>query len=350
MGYFWPIFVIIDWIVWFTALIAVMHKYGHDRKLADACSDYILYPIRNFICDNNLLVAGSFKFYRENYRCLGTKWHRSRNSSDKSLCFDFCTLGESSNPFFRRPKPVLSDKVLDSELYFDDKIPTTEGEYVSHMGGTKTQLWMNVTNRGKTSVKRMRARGRFYPIPKKIHAVKYPRPAGLSEEEWTKYKQQHQQFEERLQEEYWNNMYGRPLPFSSTPKGTVSFPWSRLDRFNVFETDLPPNSDEAGALICAIYRPRSMPLPSKDNPEVINQNIRIDLQVGGIPVVVLNPRTRAEIKFSFAVKFWIIAENLTEQISEILHVEIPDSYETIACRRLKKGTKEYKDFDELLSV
>jgi hypothetical protein len=62
---------------------------------------------------------------------------------------------------------------------------------------------------------------------------------------------------------------------------------------------------------------------------------KIELQIRGIPVLELNPRTRGDIKFDLAVKFWIIAENLTEDVSEIFHVEIRDSFDTIICTKFK---------------
>jgi hypothetical protein len=86
---------------------------------------------------------------------------------------------------------------------------------------------MNVRNDGRTSVKRMRARLRFSVLPKST--IMRTRPEGVSEEDWQRTTRVREEFEARIQKEVAESQFGRPLPFSTTPSGTIGRPWLDVD-------------------------------------------------------------------------------------------------------------------------
>jgi hypothetical protein len=54
--------------------------------------------------------------------------------------------------------------------------------------------------------------------------------------------------------------------------------------------------------------------------------------------------------YDLVLKFWIVSENMTNDVAEIFHVEIPNSLDGIACTRLKKRSREYRQFEKMLST
>lgn len=56
------------------------------------------------------------------------------------------------------------------------------------------------------------------------------------------------------------------------------------------------------------------------------------------------------LRYDIVIKFWIVAENLSNEISDIFHVEIPKSLNRISCYRVKKTSREYKKYNSLLAV
>jgi hypothetical protein len=201
----------------------------------------------------------------------------------------------------------------------------------------------------------MRARAKFVLLPLKIHPMTYDKPDGMSDEEWTKEKVSYQKYMEKMEQERANYFYGKPLPFTTTPKGTTAFKWSSINRQNTYETDLPPLNDEAGVIVCAIFRPESQPIHEGANGENVRWSKDVYVQIGGTPVYDIrhtNYRSDGSIRINLAMKFWIIADNLDKEVSRIYHVEIPDSYENIICTPVskEKDKSKYEEFDKLLSA
>jgi hypothetical protein len=231
------------------------------------------------------------------------------------------------------------------------------GVSVSLFRSKSTELWMNVTNEGKSPVKRMRARLKFYPIPKP--PTKRPKPEGMSDEDWEKSIEVSEQFKAKIQREVAESQFGRPLPFSRTPKGTIGRPWIEADNRVTYEVDLSPKSDEASAEIIALYPLDEVALMELEKSKVIGfphaegspfPNARVTaILIGNTSGFVINP-TGEGMLYDLALKFWILGENLVDEVSEIYHVEVPNSLNGIVCTKLKKGSKEYKAFEKLLAA
>lgn len=227
---FWTIWVILDSVLWLAAVFLTLLKYNGVQNVANAVSNSIYHYAHSL---RNIVIAGSvgYKIRSDSVNnksiCPRTK-HNFEHPPNPCRC-GACCQG-AGNPFFRRPKPVIRDKILDGQLRPDEPLTTSSGEHISYLAGTKTELWINVTNDGKTTIKRMRARVKSYPLQKKIFPISHPRPTGMSDDDWEEYKKRHQEFQERLEEQAANSLYGKPLPFSNTARGTVAYQWMGVDR------------------------------------------------------------------------------------------------------------------------
>jgi hypothetical protein len=260
-------------------------------------------------------------------------------------------------PFFIRPKPVIKDLTLQSPANNNTReIVNIEGAQVSLWGSRSTELWINITNEGKTPIKRMRARSKLHLIPKTTHQIQpQQRPEGMTEEQWNQLSNLHQEFMQNVERQMSDSMFGRPLPFSRTPRGTVGFPWVQADGRLTYETDLTPNSDEASIRLIGIWHLSDVGRSDLANSGRVNvpQGARIvGTQIGSVTGVAINPSTSdtGSLAYDLAVKFWIVAENLSEEVSKIFQIEIPESYQGISCTEVKEKSEQYKEFSKLLAV
>lgn len=147
-------------------------------------------------------------------------------------------------------------------------------------------------------------------------------------------------------------MFGTPLPFSRTPRGTIALEWAQVDGRTTYEVDLAPNNDEASAKIASIYRLDEFEvgelLTHTQDVEFPKNTPMVIYQLGGMSNTILNPTHPEGTALEIAAKFWIIAENITEEVSEIFHIEIPNSYDNILCTRYPKDSKKYKELSKKL--
>jgi hypothetical protein len=253
-------------------------------------------------------------------------------------------------PFFSRPIPKISSIVM--------SFPHQPYEQINLMGIninlfqiTSIELWMNVTNLGKTAIKRMRARAKFAVVPKKIPFDR-TKPEGMSDEQWSRMKAVHDQFEKEFNERISSSLFGKPLPFVNTPKGTAAFPWTEADGKSTFETDLSPNSDEASVRLIALY-----PLGERGRLELEKAG-KIKTQPGTqiIATQIANNSglsmgtTSDMLMYDLIVKFWIIAENLTREHSSLFHIEIFGHDQGIICTKISPRDKMYPKVFEMLQV
>jgi hypothetical protein len=331
------------------AFVALSLKYEHYQKFHNA----VTYHLSHVVGYRVRIVVYWFydKYCQTNdsvLRPMGSRRNIFWQFHNKHNCVGISSDSELHNTFFRRPKPIIIHKILSGNLEHNEQILDTTGEHTPFLGGTKTAQWMNVTNKGNTTVKKMRARVKVLPLEKKISPASPPKPENMLDEVWQQITKQHEQFQKKLEEQHSNYVYGKPLPFSNTLRGTMAYPWVGVDRQQSYETDLTAKSDEASILVCAIYRPNLAPQVNPDGSA--RWTTRYYLEIGGTTTIVLNPQPSSDIRFSFAIKFWIVAENVSEDVSEIFYVEVPDSFETIICTKLKRGSKQYKDFDKLLRI
>ena len=214
------------------------------------------------------------------------------------------------NTFFSRPQPKCIDKIIERQSDWNDNFNYL-GQQIPLFNSHVSELWINVTNHGKTSVKRMRARAKLYPIPKKPRQLSdRERPKDISDEEWNFQKRQHETFIAETELARSNKTYGTPLPFSKTPKGTIGLPWTQVDQ-TTYETDLTPLSDEASAKLVTAYRLDDHVVKELSKRQLIitseGEQIGI-LAVGNDLMVLLNVTNDQKIEHEFAIKFWIVAE------------------------------------------
>ena len=174
----------------------------------------------------------------------------------------------------------------------------------------------------------------------------YPMKNGISRKDNTKRLSPKQSWPVRIR------LTERLSPSLKPPKVTIGLPWTQVDQ-TTYETDLTPLSDEASAKLVTAYRLDDHVVKELSKRQLIitseGEQIGI-LAVGNDLMVLLNVTNDQKIEHEFAIKFWIVAENITKEVSEILHVEIPTSLNSISCRKLHKNLKEYKEFDKLLKV
>ncbi len=197
----------------------------------------------------------------------------------------------------------------------------------------------------------MRARVKIYPIRSITEREPMERPNGISDAEWETMKKHFQESEDGKE-----SMFGRSLPFSRTPKGTVAFPWIQADGGTSYEIDLTPKNDEASIKLVSIY-----PLDRIARSQIENAGLTISdnpfsfsiiLYVGYLSHILHNQPAadRNKLLYELAVKFWIIAENLTNEASEIFHIEISASLDMINCRKVRRHSIEYMKLDKLLGA
>jgi hypothetical protein len=278
---------------------------------------------------------------------MGGAYHRQH--CDKRYSYDARNISESYNPFFRRPKPVIQEQPFGGGSGFQN-VNVFGVDTIIFKRDAK-ELWVNVRNEGQTSVKRMRARVRIVSLQPLVKHMPQVKPDNMPEDHWTRLIQKQQEFLARTDQEFNQSVFGTPLPFIRIPSGTTALPWTQLDRMNVYEVDLTPN-DEASIRLVGLYPLEEAGRISLEHViKVEDEHARLVAhQIGAMSGVVTNPISDGTFAFNLAVKFQIIAENLTVPVFEIFHLEIPTSYDTIICSKYKMGTKEYNELNKRLSL
>jgi hypothetical protein len=175
----------------------------------------------------------------------------------------------------------------------------------------------------------------------------------MKEDDWKEILQKQQEHIKRMEKETSESLFGKPLPFSKTPRGTIAFEWAQVDGRTTYEVDLSPVNDEASVRLIAIYHLDEIARSQLAESRILVTPERtriVAYQIGGRSGTVTNPLDEGGIAYELAIKFWLIAENLTKEVSEIFHVEIPQSFDAINCTKYSKGSKEYKKLNEKFSL
>jgi hypothetical protein len=204
-----------------------------------------------------------------------------------------------------------------------------------------------------STIRRMRARAKLYPIYQKNQETPLERPEGMSDDDWKQLQATHDEFVRSVELERTNRFYGRPLPFSRTPRGTMGFPWFQVGGQTNYETDLTPQSDEASVLLITAYRLDKRTQQTLIESNLIKQKPNSEfglLKIGNDLLIISDWRKCQRIEHEYAIKFWIVSENVSNELSELFHVELPASLDGISCTKLKKKSKQYRLFNKLLEV
>lgn len=331
----------------------VSNKFGWHIKILNAANS-ILY---SYIYIIRFYIISIFTNYKS--KCGFKPTIHSGRDSPSQFCDEFhgtdsSRFGEPFNPFFRRPKAVLE--------VMDDRSRKNGQESISILGRETTlsfddskELWINVRNAGRTPIKRMRARIKMVTL-QPLSPIEHipPKPENVSEAQWTHIQFERQQTRAIMEQQLVENRFGKPLPFSKTPKGTVPLPWAQLDGTTTYEVDLPPNSDDASVRLVGIYdtgmhggeQLRQQGIIGGSGHPSVKQYI-----IGGIGETLINSsNNNGKLMYNLAVKFWVTADNLPKEISEIYHIEIPSNSNTILWKKYEKKTKEYKELYKKLSL
>ena len=268
-------------------------------------------------------------------------------------------LGGLSSSFFLRPKPSISVYYPEPRDCLPNELVSVQDKLVNVYGSKAVELYINVENSGRTSIKRMRARVKIHPMSS-IAERELKRPNDISDEDWKKMKDTFQESEEQVQKQAKKAMFGRFLPFFRTPKGAIPFHWIQADGNMTYEIDLTPKSDEAMVRLVEIYRLDSIAQSEKEKVTGYNKDNKrsrfpVILQIGYLQhffpnYFITQDNKKNDMIYDLAVKFWIVAENLTKESSKIFHIEIPESLDRIDCSEVPKHTRKYKKFDKLLEV
>jgi hypothetical protein len=279
-------------------------------------------------------------------------WFKFGKRDDKRHSTDSCNHSKLCGTFFRRPKPVIRDQPFINDSGFVRV--NVFGADLGINARDVNELWISVSNVGQTAIKRLRARATIVNLRHpSILSPPGNRPENMSVDDWNRHLQERQRMHDRIEREFSEGLFGRALPFSRTPRGTTAFQWAQVDGRESFEVDLAPNNDEASVKLAAIYR-----LDDIESRQAINsgrvraaQGTRIvSYTLGSMTGSALNPTFGDGIAHEVAVKFWLIAENLTEEVSEIFHVEIPESFNTINSTRYDRNSKSYRELNKWFSL
>jgi hypothetical protein len=61
----------------------------------------------------------------------------------------------------------------------------------------------------------------------------------MSDDHSNRYQKEHEQYEEIMEQQQANTLYGRPLPFTKTHRGKLGFDWPSIDGQNGYAFLLP---------------------------------------------------------------------------------------------------------------
>ena len=139
-----------------TSIIVVSNKFGWHTKLVDATDSIFhsyIYIVRFYIISifTNYDRKSGFKSTICSRGDSISQFHGKFHINSSSV-----RIGEPFNPFFRKPKPVIT--VTDYQWSRDSGFQriSVSGTPVQVFAKNSTELWINVRNEGKTSIKRMR--------------------------------------------------------------------------------------------------------------------------------------------------------------------------------------------------
>jgi hypothetical protein len=257
-------------------------------------------------------------------------------------------------PFLRRPRPSISPVKL-SVAYYSGETLNVRGVQVPLVGTTATELWINVRNEGKTAIKRLRARAKYVRLSmtRTTDRNRMQRPASIPADAWAAMQERERGLLSEVQRRVESAQFGRPLPFSRTPRGTVGLEWMDPDGRATYETDLSPNSDEASVRIVALYpladAGRAALLASGRVVSGSAPETRLTVfQVGNSSGIGINPDADS-LAQEFVVKFWIISENLTHDTSVLLHIEVSPPGNDILYDLVDKTRPDYPQYERLFT-
>jgi hypothetical protein len=190
----------------------------------------------------------------------------------------------------------------------------------------------------------------FYPAQKPL-PPQPPKPKDISDEDWERILKPMEEARAKTFEELRIARFGRIMPFSKTPQRTMRLPWIATEDSPTLETDLSPHSDEASVMIVGLY-----PLSGPAIRQVERAYKSPEGSLGHGRVTAIRELTDETFAFGsgpdsyldLILKFWITAENITKDTSEIFHIEIPGSLNDIICTKLEKGSKGYKEAGKLI--
>jgi hypothetical protein len=177
----------------------------------------------------------------------------------------------------------------------------------------------------------------------------------MNEDQWLEYKKRTEEMDKQLEDSVRQNLFGKSLPFSKTPRGTIAFQWIQADYRTTYEIDLTPKSDEASVMLAGIYPLNRLPLSQITNAGLGTNNYPNDytivIHIGNVQIRVGSGviSKSTEPFFEGLVKFRIFAENTSDEVAEIFHIEIPASLDNIVCRKVKRLDRNYRKFNKLFS-
>jgi len=257
-----------------------------------------------------------------------------------------------------RPRPVITEQLVKSDSFFSAHLHRTHDSFLASSGA---ELWINIQNNGRTPIRNMRARAKIQ-VMSDSYLAKSPQeviPVGVSVQEWEEYRGKI----ERMRSQVVSDLFfgtALPLtkgtPFARTPRGTIAMPWETVADLGEYVIDLAPRSDEASvriALVCKIEAKAKRQIEKAFGPHrKIGKESDTIVQIGtSLPAFVASHvQSYGQSPFDVAIKFWVIADNLTTDKSEIIHVLIPESLDTIVYSSIAKNTKEYAELDKLFQV
>lgn len=242
---------------------------------------------------------------------------------------------------FFRPKPVITEQLVQSPTYHSVNVYPAR----SVLAQSACELWINVRNDGRTPIRNMRARVKILLLPTSSLAEqgKESRPTNLLRRLKNAILLSDLFFGTALP-------FTRGTPFARTPRGAISLPWIQADYQDAYVLDLAPHSDEASvriALACTVDAVGKKEIDKAlFGPRKTTQYDTV-VQIGrALPSLVDSKiPPEGQTPFDYVVKFWIIADNLTSEVSQIVHVKIPEGLDTIIFDSMKKGTKSFAAVD-----
>jgi hypothetical protein len=226
-----------------------------------------------------------------------------------------------------RPRPIVKGfyNIVEHEAYRDGggdpkaTIPI-EGHDIPLRNSKLTEIWVNVTNDGKTSIKRMRARARFVILPQ----VK-DRFGGGERKIWT-YEEymKSQELEKKVVEPA-----GAAVPSFNFIDKPVPLKWKLWEGGLSPEIDLAPKSDEANARLFSVWKLRWDAIEEMKKQGLLKGSNapRETIAIGVSDSLPFWSGDLGTTRFVVYAKFWLTAENLADPSPIIFVFDLDKDFE-----------------------
>ncbi len=211
-----------------------------------------------------------------------------------------------------RPKPIVKGfyNLIEFETLRDgggDPNTNTviDGHLIPLRNSKLTEIWVNVTNGGNTSIRKMRARARFVILPQTKDPFGGEKRRIWTYEEYAASKELEKKVIAPV---------GAAVPSFTFSDKPVPLRWQLWEGGSSPEIDLSPKNDEAHAKLFSIWKLQYDAIQEMKKLTLLNDSNdnRETIAVGVSDSPPIWNEDLGKSRFVVYAKFWLTAENLTE--------------------------------------